>query len=204
MVSLASPPEDLFSEAVQVKRRSLDYMAGAKQPIVIDDTATNDQESEENEESKELETDHFPPSPSTSATHINVSTPFATDSSKFEYPFPDVGKGSDTLSNTILHPSPAFSWPTLPDNNENSSLSYGSANSSPDHITADPSPTKSSFPTFKIKLSLLPMPPALLRRRPRWSFGLLGRRQAAQATSEVQSGVDSDALLSKEENSRGL
>ncbi|RDB24381.1 hypothetical protein Hypma_008503 [Hypsizygus marmoreus] len=117
-----------------------------------------------------------------------LGTPFATDSSRFEYPFPDTSPAADipsTASSSLILTS-AFP-----------SLSAGSQQS----LTAVSPPTLSSYqPTLppplelhnytpthpKMKTGSPPVPPGLAKKRQRWSLGLLRRRSSSHGSQSSE------------------
>ncbi|KAF9532663.1 hypothetical protein CPB83DRAFT_633411 [Crepidotus variabilis] len=131
-----------------------------------------------------------------------IGTPFATNSTRFEYPFPEPGSDPSSSSGSTPHVSPTNSSiagisgislfsntsPTMP----GSSLSHMESGSPPSSslssYTALASGSGSGSASTqiihpKLKTSLPPIPPSLIKKRPKWSLGLLGRRRSSQGSS---------------------
>ena len=126
-----------------------------------------------------------------------VGTPFANDSTRFEYPFPDTNQNcsSDSAasdlssdisaSGSVPSSSPSTSFPTLA--------------SSSQILTQLSFPPPSHHPTYSIthpKMKLQtnpPIPPNLVKRRLRWSLKLLGRRKSS--TGSQQSTTSDDSVM---------
>ncbi|KAF9535028.1 hypothetical protein CPB83DRAFT_843361 [Crepidotus variabilis] len=192
MASLVNPAKGIFSEVVDSEISSLDHASGQVQP---NDVLTVVREPKKAVESEvEVTVDDSPSPLTTCSTHVNVSTPFTTNSTKFEYPFPVSGTHAPT--DIISHPSHPFIWPSL-DNGGSPSGAYLASSVSPTTPTG-----QRTFPTFKIKLPLFPTPPTLIEKQS--NFGLLGRRDAARVMSEVQSSVDPRGPSSKEDCSKRI
>ncbi|KAF9007524.1 hypothetical protein BDQ17DRAFT_1422886 [Cyathus striatus] len=117
-----------------------------------------------------------------------VGTPFTTNNNnKFEYPFPDSSSSSaDSSLSSYLSGNPSFSssFPTI--------ISPNQLSSSPPSLSNFPTtfPPQSEIsnytpahPKMRQPNSPPPMPPGLVKKKHRWSLGLLGRRRSSQ-TSE--------------------
>lgn len=122
-----------------------------------------------------------------SASSQLVGTPYATDSKRFEYPFPDDESYSASSSN---HATPAYLTPPL---------SLGSTYpliSAPSQLTLpcliQPGDSSSSSSTTSSTSSFLPVvhpklkppanppiPPSLVKKRPKWSLSIMGRRRSS-------------------------
>jgi hypothetical protein len=100
-----------------------------------------------------------------------IGTPFATSSTRFEYPFPD-------SSSSQSSPEPLFQQsPTLPPLTTSiSSVSLTSTTSNHSFSLPQDLP---SFSHPKLRSSRdPPIPPGLARKRHRWSLALTGRRRS--------------------------
>ncbi|KAJ7589894.1 hypothetical protein C8J56DRAFT_936445 [Mycena floridula] len=127
-----------------------------------------------------------------------VGTPFAIGSPPFEYPFPEPnatgpiasGSGSDSppppgpISALSLYSSASQS--SLPSTSPAASFAIPSSN-----------PPQSNYsPTHPKLLRSVspPVPPGLVKKRQRWSLGLLGRRKSTKTSDkghEIAASIDS-------------
>ena len=122
-----------------------------------------------------------------------VGTPYANDTTRFEYPFPDTNQncGSESSSGTtsdfsgsVPSSSPSTSFPTL--------------SSSSQIVTQLSFPPPSHHPTYNIthpKMKVQtnpPIPPNLVKRRLRWSLKMLGRKSS---TGSQQSTTSDDSII---------
>ena len=123
-----------------------------------------------------------------------VGTPYAIDNTRFEYPFPDTnqncssGSSSATsdLSTSVPSSSSSNSFPTLSTSSQIlTQLSFPPPFHHPSCNTTHP----------KMKLQTNPpIPPNLVKRRLRWSLGLLGRRKSS--TGSQQSTTSDESTMS--------
>jgi len=96
-----------------------------------------------------------------------VGTPFALGPSKFEYPFPAPNSEGS---------------PSIPaQNNNNLSLEF------PVPTTFPPPNSRYSptHPKLRAVASNPPVPPGLVKKKHRWSFGLLTRRKSSKSSAET-------------------
>jgi len=119
-----------------------------------------------------------------------VSTPFATDTVKFEYPFPEDDSSSYSPSaSSSSYGTPAIFTPP------GSTFPFISASTSPGQLTlpcliqpgessSSSSSTTSSTSSFipihpKLKPPTNPpVPPSLAKKRPKWNLNMMGRRRS--------------------------
>ncbi|PPQ79105.1 hypothetical protein CVT25_002898 [Psilocybe cyanescens] len=148
-----------------------------------------------------------------------VGTPYAINSTRFEYPFPDTvsthSSGSPPTSspmNSVLSPPVASgsSFPVI------STSASSSQISSPTFFYPISSSNISSYNSAHPKLRTQtnpPIPPSLARKRTRWSLNLIGRRKsssagsqssATSATSDGSSVPTIDGLLSGQQVNTAL
>ncbi|KAF5384840.1 hypothetical protein D9615_000909 [Tricholomella constricta] len=110
-----------------------------------------------------------------------IGTPFTTET-RFEYPFPDTSSPSDASSMVL-----SSSFPSL-----SASASFHSliASSSSPSITTQFPPTfpvpaySSTHP--KLRIPDPPVPPGLIKKRQRWSLGLLRRRSSSHESQSSE------------------
>lgn len=142
-----------------------------------------------------------------------IGTPFATDSTPYEYPFPDQPSNnvlpfSSSLSS--ISPSPSFpslsSGSSFPISSSSSlqlqSLSSNLPSVSLPHLAHFPLDLsqKHSSTHPKLRKGNPPVPPALVQKRQRWSLGLLRRRSSSGSSgsagpSEASSDTASERVL---------
>ena len=152
-----------------------------------------------------------------------VGTPFATDSKPFEYPFPPDMQHSDFSSRSVsttssVHTSPALmttQWgstylsastsPTMIPGHHQASIgdytpplstSSGSASSS----IASSTSSFASTPMTHSKLiapvyTNPPIPPSLIKKRPKWGLGMIGRRRSGFDDDGEDEGQDFPDVL---------
>lgn len=126
-----------------------------------------------------------------------IGTPFATDSAPYEYPFPDPSATTITDRDGLPFSSPwtnlshSSSFPSLL---SGSSFQVSSSSSTLPSLSTPPS-IMSHFPpdvphTYssthpKLRPINPPVPPALVKKRQRWSLDLLRRRSSGGSSSDV-------------------
>ncbi|KAL0945397.1 hypothetical protein HGRIS_000891 [Hohenbuehelia grisea] len=112
-----------------------------------------------------------------------IGTPFAVNSSRFEYPFPETSSPSSQSSSSFSQSPQVLS----------SSFPYSSTPISPPLSGTSP-PSFTSYFQSKLRLDKEPpMPPSLAKKRFRWSMGLLGRRKESYESQKSEDSVDSAA-----------
>ncbi|KAJ3511969.1 hypothetical protein NLJ89_g3797 [Agrocybe chaxingu] len=122
-----------------------------------------------------------------------VGTPFATNSTRFEYPFPDSSSNPSSVSGS----PPSTSSATL--TNFNHSMTPGIVSGNPfSSLSSSPSASQISYPhiepptagvthpKLKAPATNPPIPPSLVKKRPKWSLGFLGRRRSSQSSAASQ------------------
>jgi hypothetical protein len=144
-----------------------------------------------------------------------VGTPFAVNSTPFEYPFPE------TNSTSTPHALPvACSLPTLSYNLSQAPFSPSAASSvpllsssSPVHLSSPSPPSMQHYPTSfpppqdmpayspthpKMRTGNPPVPPGLVKKRQRWSLSLLSSHRSENYKSQKsdESGRGSRSRLS--------
>ncbi|KAF9535029.1 hypothetical protein CPB83DRAFT_843363 [Crepidotus variabilis] len=116
---------------------------------------------------------------------LQLSTPFTSSSPIFEYPFPPYAAGSDPSLNSFSQPSRSnmISWPSLL-RIESDTPPVGP----PFTLSSSSIPTH-SYPKLKIKLTLptFPIPPSLMKKRPKWTLSILGKKKNTQGGATTQS-----------------
>ncbi|TFK35581.1 hypothetical protein BDQ12DRAFT_668451 [Crucibulum laeve] len=138
-----------------------------------------------------------------------VGTPFATNSSRFEYPFPETsagssssasssstpseGGGSTTTVTVLSHFPSAASFPIFPPSTSLHALHSGSSPPSMSHVPNGLSyPPPSDLPSYTPTHPKMraqnppPMPPGLVKKKHRWSLGLVGRRRSSYGSEASQ------------------
>lgn len=123
-----------------------------------------------------------------------VGTPFATSSARFEYPFPEGPTTTEPHQATSSTPSPSFpslaSGSTFPGPSSSSSQPQSLATTPPSISHFSP-PFPLELPNYspthpKMRTGNPPVPPGLVKKRGRWSLGLL-RRRSTNGSSGSQS-----------------
>ena len=115
-----------------------------------------------------------------------VGTPYATDSTKFEYPFPEDPSSYSLSSSTHASLTPPLtSGSTFPTISASASPSLTLPGLiQPWEWSSSSSSTTSSTSSFtpvhpKLKPpSHPPIPPSLVKKRPKWSMNIMGRRKS--------------------------
>ncbi|KAF8150918.1 hypothetical protein B0H34DRAFT_801826 [Crassisporium funariophilum] len=129
-----------------------------------------------------------------------IGTPFATNMTRFEYPFPDTtsspssSSGSPPSGQGITASLTSPSFPSLIAGNSfpSTSTSPNASQISTPNLTLQ-FPPSSELPSYntthpKLKAPLNPpMPPGLAKKRPRWSLNILGRRKSSYGSQSSQS-----------------
>jgi hypothetical protein len=119
-----------------------------------------------------------------------IGTPFATDSAPYEYPFPDNAKATDGGEN--FRPTSSVASPSLPSLSSRLSLSMSSSSSphlsslstTPPSMSSPPDIPQRYSPTHpKLRTGNPPVPPALVKKRQRWSLNLLRRRSSTSTSA---------------------
>ncbi|KAF9457855.1 hypothetical protein BDZ94DRAFT_1272109 [Collybia nuda] len=124
-----------------------------------------------------------------------VGTPFATNSTRFEYPFPVGSSATETHQANSLTSSPSFpslvSGSTFPGTSSSSSSPQSLATTPPSlsqFSTVFPLELPNYSPTHpKMRTGNPPVPPGLVKKRGRWSFGLLRRRSSNSSNGSQSS-----------------
>ncbi|KAG5638916.1 hypothetical protein H0H81_008685 [Sphagnurus paluster] len=118
-----------------------------------------------------------------------MGTPFTTES-RFEYPFPDTA--SDPAEPVLITPSfPSFSLSASASLLSSSSSQPLTHSSSPPSITTH-FPITLTLPAYssthpKMRATNPPVPPGLVKRRQRWTLGLLRRRSSSSQSTDSAS-----------------
>lgn len=135
------------------------------------------------------------------SSHI-VGTPFATSSARFEYPFPEGPTTTEPHQATSLTPPLSFpslaSGSTFPGPTSSSSQPQSLATTPPSISRFSP-PFSLELPNYspthpKMRTGNPPVPPGLVKKRGRWSLGLLRRRSTNGSTGSQSSTGGSRSL----------
>jgi hypothetical protein len=118
-----------------------------------------------------------------------VGTPFATDNTRFEYPFPDTNQncssgsssGASDFSGSLPSSSSSTSFPTSLASSQ-MQLSFPPPSHHPSYNT--------THPKMKVQANP-PIPPNLVKRRLRWSLRLLGRRKSSSGSQQSMTSDES-------------
>ncbi|KIJ96509.1 hypothetical protein K443DRAFT_10599 [Laccaria amethystina LaAM-08-1] len=107
-----------------------------------------------------------------------IGTPFDTNSSPFEYPFPETSDPDSPSSPQLV--SPAFA-----------SLASGASASRLTALLPSPSAPTLTLPDHstthpKMRVANPPVPPSLLKKGHRWSLSLKGRRKSSSTAVTTQ------------------
>jgi hypothetical protein len=128
-----------------------------------------------------------------SASSQLVGTPFATDSTKYEYPFPEDASAyspsaSSSTTPAILTPplSSGSTFPFISASASSAQLTLPCLIQPGDSLSSSSSSSSSSstysfapvHPRFKPPTNS-PVPPSLVKKRPRWSLSIMGRRRSS-------------------------
>jgi len=116
-----------------------------------------------------------------------VSTPFSTaESSRFEYPFPDVSTSSSESNSPKLGP-----FTPSPDSLRFSQIIQPAHASPRNSFQLPPSVPKHASTHPKLHSPPAPVPPGLKQKLQRWSLGLLRRRSISEKQSKEGSSQES-------------
>ncbi|KAH9481798.1 hypothetical protein JR316_0006325 [Psilocybe cubensis] len=144
-----------------------------------------------------------------------VGTPYVTNSTRFEYPFPDTSSSpaSGSPPMTSVFPSPVPSGSSFPAISASPSSSQISSQTLSYPLSSPDAPTyNSAHPKLKASANP-PIPPSLAKKRTRWSLNLMGRRKSSSAgsqssstsaTSDGSSMPTIDGLLAQQQQTNAL